>query len=46
LTILPPRLKADSDATVVAEIANTSLAMRARIGYLTPWVFHQLNMSK
>jgi hypothetical protein len=37
---LSPVLKADSDATVVTGIANTSLAMLARIGYRPEFTFH------
>jgi hypothetical protein len=39
-------LKADSDATVDIGIANISLAIRPRVGYLVEFTFHQFKMSK
>ena len=44
-SILPPVLKADSEATVEMGIANTSRANWENAGYFEELAFHQANIS-
>jgi hypothetical protein len=43
--ILEPVLNADYEAIVEAGIANTSQAIRSKIGYLGECIFHQCRIS-
>jgi hypothetical protein len=44
--ILPPQLKADSEATVLSGIARKSWAIDDNIGNFLAFIFHQANIPK
>jgi len=45
VNILPPVLKADSEATIVIGIAKTSLAIAWKVRNFNPFIFHHDRIS-